>query len=248
MKIDFMLSTLASEFLVLGERYRKGGRDDLAEYARQHARSILEAFGLPKSSLTLRRFVDLLSTFAELEESHPRQAEELKQYLNNTLIVLRDWADQALRGEALDTRKRIEEEEITAEEIPVSKHILYIQLDEPVGVAIDSISTHNISQLPVLDQEARVVGLLTQESIVNARARSNGGFTNMKVRDVLPEDSLKMIDMIPSHTVYLEVLRRLAKGAEAILVVDQDSEDRMAIITHYDCIRLMSNENGGMQE
>lgn len=125
------------------------------------------------------------------------------------------------------------------------KEVIAVAPSETLGAAIERMSEHEISQLPVIDEEGHVVGSLTETGILGRLIESPSA-RNEKVEAIMGEP----FPIVP-RSLHLENLSAyLEEGAGAILV-EPSEEDSYQIITRSDLIRALAvlgrNGNGAKQ-
>jgi CBS domain-containing protein len=111
--------------------------------------------------------------------------------------------------------------------IDENPNVIVARLKEPVQQALSRMIENDFSQLPIVDDEHRPVGMITSESILRALSNFGVGLDKLRV-----EHARVRADSFRSDADLFELLDRL-QDTFAVLIVD--GEGRLAgIVTNYD--------------
>jgi CBS domain-containing protein len=102
-----------------------------------------------------------------------------------------------------------------------------VQIDEPIIHALDLMIRHNFSQLPILDADGRLLGMVTYESIMRATRSFNVKLESLCVRDALVK--------APTHYQDDDLFDLLddLKNTNAVIITDPN-EHPVGIVTSFD--------------
>jgi CBS domain-containing protein len=115
----------------------------------------------------------------------------------------------------------------TVNEIIDEQEVVGISKEDPVLKALSLMNEHDFSQLPVLDDKKRPLGMVTYESILKGLRNFNLRLDELKVRNVMTQPYFFYLEDILS-----DLLERL-KTANAVLIKRHD--DTIAgIVTTFD--------------
>ena len=132
----------------------------------------------------------------------------------------------------------------TAEEL-MTRAVRTIDQTESLAHVRDLMIRGGYGRLPVLSDDRRIVGLLTERDLVAAQAlaeRANRRFADLTVADVLPPDALDRVVCIAPDTPCEDVAEALTRsGVIACLVTPDGLPDSapLGIITHADLLYRM---------
>ena len=116
---------------------------------------------------------------------------------------------------------------IVQELIEENPNVVSARLKEPVQTVLARMIEHDFSQIPIIDDERRPVGMITHESILRALNHFGVGLDKLLV-----EHARVRADMFRSDADLFELLDRL-QATYAVLIVD--GERRLTgIVTNYD--------------
>lgn len=116
---------------------------------------------------------------------------------------------------------------IVQELIEENPNVVSARLKEPVQAVLARMIEHDFSQLPIIDEERRPVGMITHESILRALNHFGVGLDKLLV-----EHARVRADKFRSDADLFELLDRL-QATYAVLIVD--GERRLTgIVTNYD--------------
>ncbi len=174
---------------------------------------ILMSYGIP-SGETIRRLRKAVRlTQKELAE---------KAGLSQSLISRIERGNVDPR---LSTIKRIMHviENASVKEEQVARHIMHrpvicINAKQPVEVAVRLMKKHDISQLPVVDDNNIPIGAIQESTIIHHMVREKDfkKFFKMTIRDIMEGPFPEITPNTPIH----EVLQIFLRGAPAVLVVE----------------------------
>ena len=124
-----------------------------------------------------------------------------------------------------------EQKQYKAEEIMVKK-IISCSSTESVGPAIKKMRSHNISQLPIIDNNV-AVGLVTETNLLEVIASQKAVF-DMKLSEIMQE-----APPIVSKKTILRIILDLLKFSPLILIADNGKFE--GVITKSDILRFSSS-------
>lgn len=108
----------------------------------------------------------------------------------------------------------------TVKEIMVSSP-KYCKMDEPLQTAIEHMSNSNIGSLPVLDENKKVVGIITDRDIcLSLGKEGNRKLSDLRVEDILSNDQVHTLYPEDNLQTALKVMR--TKQVGRIPVIDKD--------------------------
>lgn len=140
----------------------------------------------------------------------------------------------------------------TAEEL-MTHAVRTIDQSESLAHVRDLMIRSGYGRLPVLSDDRRIVGLLTERDLVAAHAlaeRANRRFADLTVADVLPPDALDRVVCIAPDTPREDVAEALTRsGVVACLVTPGGLPDAAppGIITHADLLYRMQGCSQGRE-
>jgi len=106
--------------------------------------------------------------------------------------------------------------------------VVTVSLNQPVRLALELMTEHGFSQLPVVDGERRPLGMITTHTILEALKQFGVTIDVLQVADAM---TIKVAKFSPEDDLF-DMLEALKK-AYAVLIVD--GERRLAgIVTNYD--------------
>ncbi|MDT8342018.1 MAG: pyridoxal-phosphate dependent enzyme [Longimicrobiales bacterium] len=122
--------------------------------------------------------------------------------------------------------------EMAARKENAPAELLSVQPTTSVQMALSTITTHGVSQLPVL-QGKECVGSVTEADLM-ARVLADAGVLDRAVESVMGAP----FPVVEAHTGGEEVQRLLTHAAPAVLV--RDGGDVKGIVTRYDVVRALT--------
>ncbi len=120
-----------------------------------------------------------------------------------------------------------------------SRPVITVNVADPVRKAVALMDRYGFSQLPVLDNNGRVVGTVLESSILRALSERGASVLDEPVASVM-EEPLPIVKRGES----LEVVVRLLESHPAVLVVEEDGR-LYGIVTKIDVLRSFAR--GGLQ-
>jgi len=148
----------------------------------------------------------------------------------------------------LSTIKRIMRviEGTTVKEGQVASHIMHrpvicVNAKQPVEVVVKLMKKHDISQLPVVDDDNIPIGSIQESTIIHRMIREKDfkKFFKMPVRDVMESPFPEIAPNTPIH----EILQIFLRGAPAVLIVENGKI--LGIITKIDLITSLLGIEAG---
>ncbi|MFH2028305.1 MAG: CBS domain-containing protein [Nanoarchaeota archaeon] len=116
-------------------------------------------------------------------------------------------------------------DEIKAEEVMTHK-VIFVSSGDDIKEAIEKMKKHNISQVPVLDED-KSVGLVSESSILSAYEKKS-----KKIKDIM-EDAPPVISKNTSLSVFSDLLRFYS------LIIVSDQGKLKGVITKSDLLAKM---------
>ena len=121
-----------------------------------------------------------------------------------------------------------------------SSPVVVVRVDEPLRAALRAMERYGFSQLPVVDQEGRVVGTVFEGTILRAILAHGPGVLDEPVSKVM-EEPLPSLGADASIDDVLSLLNT----KPAVLIVDDDGRP-VGIVTRIDVVRALAS-HGGLQ-
>jgi CBS domain-containing membrane protein len=121
-------------------------------------------------------------------------------------------------------------------------NVVSLHIGDTLGVAEDIMSMGRIRHLPVVDEEHRVVGLVSQRDLFRASVSSVLGFDRakehewmgkIKVRDIMT----KQVVMIDAEAGVAEAVDKLVSDKLGCLPVADEQGKLVGLVTETDCLR-----------
>ncbi len=135
-----------------------------------------------------------------------------------------------------------ESERITTANV-MCQDVITISSENKVVDAIRLMEKHSISQLPVLDQDNRIVGSIQESTIVKELLIENSDIIfEEKIKDVM-EDSFPIVGL---EERIENIYPIIARGTPAVLVVDRGK--LMGIVCKIDLLRKISTQKNGWND
>lgn len=116
-----------------------------------------------------------------------------------------------------------------------NQSLLTIQENELVAVAIELMLEHDFSQLPVVDGEGKLIGLITYQSIMQA-ARS----FNVKLNELHVRDGWVKVRPFDIDSSLFDLLDEI-QDKNAVVIVDPN-EKPIGIVTSYDTAEFLRSQ------
>jgi CBS domain-containing protein len=127
----------------------------------------------------------------------------------------------------------------------MTRAVRTIDQSESLAHVRDLMIRSGYGRLPVLSDDRRIVGLLTERDLVAAHAlaeRANRRFADLTVADVLPPDALDRVVCIAPDTPREDVAEALTRsGVIACLVTPDSLPDYSAARHHHPCRSALSD-------
>ena len=226
------------------EPYRVGG-DVLIlmeDWLRERARSM--GWSKPKHT---GGFSDYIKHLRGNDDLTPRFLDQLDTYrtLRNCLVHNAGLAVAPEKAKDLISfaERLFKVTATTAKDLMTRKPVCVQESDNLVD-ARDAMLKGNYSQLPVLRQGERLLGMLTERDLVLAQRSGdfNRKASNMLVGDALPANALDQLIVVCPETLCGEVCRHLSEqNVPAVLVTKRGSksESPLGIVTRADLLCLI---------
>lgn len=121
-------------------------------------------------------------------------------------------------------------------------NVVSLRVADTLGVAEDIMSMGRIRHLPVVDEDNRVVGLVSQRDLFRASISSVLGFDRskehewmgtIKIRDVMT----KQITLVDSEASMSEAVDKFVTDKIGCLPVVDDQGKLVGLLTETDCLR-----------
>ncbi|MBI3757721.1 MAG: CBS domain-containing protein [Deltaproteobacteria bacterium] len=121
-------------------------------------------------------------------------------------------------------------------------NVVSLRIGDTLGVAEDIMNMGRIRHLPVVDEENRVVGLVSQRDLFRASVSSVLGFDrskehewmgNIRVRDVMEKE----VVMVDAEAGVIEVVDKLMSDKIGCLPVTDQQGKLVGLLTETDCLR-----------
>jgi acetoin utilization protein AcuB len=121
-------------------------------------------------------------------------------------------------------------------------NVVSLHIGDTLGVAEDIMSMGRIRHLPVVDEEHRVVGLVSQRDLFRASVSSVLGFDrakehewmgNIRVRDVMTKE----VVMIDAEAGVSEAVDKCVSDKIGCLPVADEQGKLVGLLTETDCLR-----------
>lgn len=232
-----LLANKAHHLAILAERYRREGLEQQADFLEESAQALRDKYNLSEGGSIAQRLIDLLIQLEEIREVAPDKAEKVEEELEEEVTSFSRRLTAAF-GESRANPPIPKEEEVTANAIG-SRPIQCIREDEPVSNALATIIDRRISQLPIVDQEKNFVGLLTRKDFLRHKFSANGDLTTRTVKDILRPDSRETLGNVSPDASLHEVLQQFEEGKDVVIVVDDEAQEPLEIITPYDYLKFL---------
>ncbi len=126
---------------------------------------------------------------------------------------------EEIEGKAMDARKIMH------------SPVISVKPNDPIKKAVKEMMKHGISQMPVVDR-GKVVGSITESSIVKAVIEMGAGAENLAVKDIMEEP---FPTVSPNES--LNTISKLLLENQALLVVEGGKV--IGIITKHDVMKFL---------
>ena len=169
---------------------------------------------------------------------------QLQQYLTKddmAVILLPDHATRylgkAFNDEWMRERGFLESGTIAAQDIVSTKqngNLITLQKSRPVSEAINVMKDNDIAQLPIVDEEGKILGAVT-ENLIYTKLLDNPDCKHLSVENIM-SDPFPELD---STATYTQVSNLLDKENNAVVIRYDDGTRN--IITKYDVLQALTN-------
>ncbi len=169
--------------------------------------------------------------------------EQLKPYLTKddvVVVLLPDHATRylgkAFNDEWMRERGFLETSAIAARDIVGSKSdrdLVTLPKDNPVSEAINMMKDNDIAQLPITDENGKIVGSIT-ENVIYTKLLDNPDCKHLSVENIMAEP----FPQLDSSATYNQVSSLLNKENNAVLIRYEDGT--RSIITKYDMLQALT--------
>jgi cystathionine beta-synthase len=169
--------------------------------------------------------------------------DQLKPYLTEddvVVVLLPDHATRylgkAFNDEWMRERGFLESSSIAARDIvgtKADKNLLTLKKDNPVSEAINVMYNNDIAQLPIINEQERIVGSIT-ENLIYTKMLDNPDVKHLSVENIMA-DPFPELD---SSATYNQVSSLLNKENNAVLIRYEDGSQ--SIITKYDMLQALT--------
>ncbi|HMK47193.1 MAG TPA: CBS domain-containing protein, partial [Methanocella sp.] len=134
------------------------------------ARPMRETLGMPLAKDVMVRNVATIKAGFSVDEAAKKIIQDRFNHLpvvddNNHLVgIITAW--DVSKAVALSQRDRLD--------MVMTKNVITVAPDDPVDLAARLLEKHNISALPVIDQQRNVLGIVTAEGMSKLLTRGSG--------------------------------------------------------------------------
>lgn len=125
----------------------------------------------------------------------------------------------------------------------MTKEVIFAKPDETIKEVLLKMLKNNISGLPILDNEKRVIGILSQTDIVRLSEKyKKEDLENMKVNQIIKGRKKKLIVAKPNTPIKRLIRLMVKHDISRIPIVDSENKI-LGIVTKTDILKLfLSNE------
>ncbi|TQK71315.1 CBS domain protein [Nocardioides sp. SLBN-35] len=115
---------------------------------------------------------------------------------------------------------------------------LTVRADQPIGAAARALARHAVTALPVVDENARIVGVISEADVI---ARSS-------LTDPVGEAMSRVVALVHPETDVIELRAVLTRTAVKSLPVVDASDQVVGVVSRSDLVRAFSHDDERLEE
>ena len=112
----------------------------------------------------------------------------------------------------------------------MTRNVITVKPDEPVRMAVEKMVQNDVECLPVVQDEGKLVGLITFRDIVVKAVHKFNFDQNLKVKDIMVQ---RVVTCLPQDTI-LEVVKLMKNKRLRRLPVVNTQGKLVGIVTNFD--------------
>lgn len=99
--------------------------------------------------------------------------------------------------------------------------LIYAQPSETVEVAVKRMASHNIGSIPVVDDDMKIIGIVTERDVVRLLASKGPAILQEKLENVMTR---KLVTADPEDPITALAYKMIEHGIRHLPVVDQEGK------------------------